>query len=625
MCGINGIVDFSGKVDKITAIRKMNEKINHRGPDNEGWFEDEDIALGHQRLSIIDLSPKSNQPFYSTDKRFVLIYNGEIYNFKEIKNQLLKSYEFETESDSEVLLAAYIKWGTDCLTKFNGMFAFAIWDRKDKFLFIARDRMGVKPLYYYYDDNYFLFSSEIRPLIHSGLIKKEINDDAVYDYLRYQTTHAPETLIKNVFVLMPGTFVTLSDKVLNFNNYWNISKTFFKDLKKRPYKRIVQDIKDLVTSAVERRMVADVPFGAFLSGGIDSSIIVALMSQLSTQKVNTFTVTFDDETFNESRYAKMISERYKTKHTEIKITAKEILENMPQALHAMDYPTADGVNTYIVSKFTKNAGIKMALSGIGGDELFAGYDVFSRINKLSNMNTMYRGLKPLFRLWGNTMYKLKPTIATQKIAEILRKKDISFNNSYAVSRQILLDKDIYKLLKNKEMTGNRVNEIVDKLPKDSDPGYKLPFVSKISIAEIQTYLQNILLRDTDQMSMAVALEVRGPFLDYKLTEFVLGLPDSYKSIGTPKKLLIDALGDLLPEDIYNRKKMGFTFPWNDWLKNELKGFCLSKLYNLSRRGYFIDEEIFDLWQHYLRGSKKLNWVRIWYLVVLENWFEEQGL
>jgi len=625
MCGINGIVDFSGKVDKITAIRKMNEKINHRGPDNEGWFEDEDIALGHQRLSIIDLSPKSNQPFYSTDKRFVLIYNGEIYNFKEIKNQLLKSYEFETKSDSEVLLAAYIKWGTDCLTKFNGMFAFAIWDRKDKFLFIARDRMGVKPLYYYYDDNYFLFSSEIRPLIHSGLIKKEINDDAVYDYLRYQTTHAPETLIKNVFVLMPGTFVTLSDKVLNFNNYWNISKTFFKDLKKRPYKRIVQDIKDLVTSAVERRMVADVPFGAFLSGGIDSSIIVALMSQLSTQKVNTFTVTFDDETFNESRYAKMISERYKTKHTEIKITAKEILENMPQALHAMDYPTADGVNTYIVSKFTKNAGIKMALSGIGGDELFAGYDVFSRINKLSNMNTMYRGLKPLFRLWGNTMYKLKPTIATQKIAEILRKKDISFNNSYAVSRQILLDKDIYKLLKNKEMTGNRVNEIVDKLPKDSDPGYKLPFVSKISIAEIQTYLQNILLRDTDQMSMAVALEVRGPFLDYKLTEFVLGLPDSYKSIGTPKKLLIDALGDLLPEDIYNRKKMGFTFPWNDWLKNELKGFCLSKLYNLSRRGYFIDEEIFDLWQHYLRGSKKLNWVRIWYLVVLENWFEEQGL
>jgi len=625
MCGINGIVDFSGKVDKITAIRKMNEKINHRGPDNEGWFEDEDIALGHQRLSIIDLSPKSNQPFYSTDKRFVLIYNGEIYNFKEIKNQLLKSYEFETESDSEVLLAAYIKWGTDCLTKFNGMFAFAIWDRKDKFLFIARDRMGVKPLYYYYDDNYFLFSSEIRPLIHSGLIKKEINDDAVYDYLRYQTTHAPETLIKNVFVLMPGTFVTLSDKVLNFNNYWNISKTFFKDLKKRPYKRIVQDIKDLVTSAVERRMVADVPFGAFLSGGIDSSIIVALMSQLSSQKVNTFTVTFDDETFNESRYAKMISERYKTKHTEIKITAKEILENMPQALHAMDYPTADGVNTYIVSKFTKNAGIKMALSGIGGDELFAGYDVFSRINKLSNMNTMYRGLKPLFRLWGNTMYKLKPTIATQKIAEILRKKDISFNNSYAVSRQILLDKDIYKLLKNKEMTGNRVNEIVDKLPKDSDPGYKLPFVSKISIAEIQTYLQNILLRDTDQMSMAVALEVRGPFLDYKLTEFVLGLPDSYKSIGTPKKLLIDALGDLLPEDIYNRKKMGFTFPWNDWLKNELKGFCLSKLYNLSRRGYFIDEEIFDLWQHYLRGSKKLNWVRIWYLVVLENWFEEQGL
>lgn len=628
MCGINGIVGLKDAVIAKQKVTAMNTCMQHRGPDDEGTFVNDKIALGHRRLSIIDLSAAGHQPMRSSDGRYHIVYNGELYNYKELKFELQRivagsgqsAYFFQTNTDTEVIIAAYARWGTDCLKHFNGMFAFAIWDEQTQELFIARDRLGIKPLYYLFASGVFAFSSEVRSLLASDLIPKKLDENSLIDYLRYQTVHAPSTIVKGVKMLMPGHYIEMKRGELKIKNYWSLTNNIHNPLDGKDYKEVCKDVNLLLTKAVERRLIADVPFGAFLSGGIDSSAIVGLMSKVSSGRVKTFSVTFDETEFSEAKYAKLIANKFNTDHHEIKLKPADFIKQLPGALKAMDQPSGDGVNTYVVSKATKEAGITMALSGLGGDELFAGYDVFKRSLQLNNKQWL--NVVPSFirSAAGNILTMAKPGIASEKVAALLKQDAINFKSFYSLSRQLLMDEQIKGIVNTDQLIGNKVTEIIE-----SSQISNKSQISRVSIAEISTYMQNVLLRDTDQMSMAHALEVRVPFIDYTLVEYVLGLPDKYKVPKTPKKLLVDSLGDLLPDEIVNRPKMGFTFPWKLWIKNELKQFCENKLYALSKRKPFNEQGVMKLWEAFLKDNPRITWSRIWYLVVLENWLQENGI
>jgi asparagine synthase (glutamine-hydrolysing) len=629
MCGINGILGITDVAIAKQKLVAMNTAMQHRGPDDEGFFITNEIALGHRRLSIIDLSAAGHQPMQSHDGRYQIVYNGELYNFKELKFELKRvisgssqhAYFFQTNTDTEVILAAYIRWGADCVTHFNGMYAFAIWDNEKKELFIARDRMGIKPLYYAYTNNVLLFSSELRSLLASELIPKKVDEKSLIDYLRYQTVHAPDTIVKGVKMLMPGHYIKAGNEQITIHRYWDVEENKSDASKDKSYTEVCKEVNNLLTKSVERRLIADVPFGAFLSGGIDSSAIVGLMSNVSTEKIKTFSVTFDESEFSEAKYAQLIAKKFNTDHHEIKLNPADFIKELPHALNAMDHPSGDGPNTYIVSKATKEAGITMALSGLGGDELFAGYEVFKRsldIHKKAYLNmipSFIRGMS------GNIVSAIKPSVGSEKIAALLHQKKINFESFYPLSRQVLMDKEIQSIVKQEKLPTNRVGEIIQN-SVFTNAAFK---ISRTSSAEIATYMQNVLLGDADQMSMAHALEVRVPFIDYTLVEYVLGIPDKYKNPTTPKKLLVDALGDLLPAEIVNRPKMGFTFPWKQWMKQELKSFCEQKMMSLSKRSSFNEKGIMNLWTKFLADDPRITWSRIWYLVVLENWLEVNGI
>jgi len=619
VCGINGIVNLGRSGNFGNQIRMMNAALVHRGPDDDGVFEEEGIALGHRRLSIIDLSSDGHQPMNYAN-RFTIIYNGELYNFRELKKEL-SEITFKTNSDTEVILAAYAKWGENCLKHFNGMFAFAIYDQSNQELFIARDRLGIKPLYYSQINEQLIFSSEIRALLASGMIPKKMDLNSLEDYLLYQTVHAPATIIENVKLLMPGHFMKINNGQLEIKCWW---KPEIKSSKSNSdYSAVCKDIRKLLRDAVACRLVADVPFGAFLSGGIDSSVIVGLMSEVASSPVNTFSVTFDDSEFSESIYANQIAKKFKTIHHEIKLKPEDFLNELPNALDAMDHPSGDGPNTYVVSKATKIAGVSMALSGLGGDELFCGYDIFKRSAELEGKNWLNIIPRIIRSAVGDSIKKKKPGVAGEKKAAILSMNKINFASFYPVYRKVLLEDQIKKIRCHKNEFSNAVTEIVTEIEKKfSDENY---LMSRVSIAEITTYMQNVLLRDTDQMSMAHALEVRVPFLDYKLVEYVLNLPDEMKFPITPKKLLVDAVSDLLPSEIVNRPKMGFTFPWKNWMKNELKIFCETRLQNLGKREPFDANGLQELWTKFLNDDPLVTWSRIWLLVVLSHWLDKNDI
>lgn len=646
MCGINGIIHLKGEGNFEQAVRKMNDALAHRGPDDEGIFSENGIALGHRRLSIIDLSPSGHQPMHFDNARFTMSYNGELYNFRELKKELTE-FTFQTSSDSEVILAAYSKWGKDCLAKFNGMFAFAIWDKTERKLFIARDRLGIKPLYYSLINGQLVFSSEVRGVLASEKVKRKLNVNAIGDYLRYQTVHAPATMVEEVFMLMPGNYLTIQNGKMDVQCWWklgNLQGRFNIDMDeiqdvftatfgspngnsqnaaKTPYEKKCAEVRKLLRNAVECRLVADVPFGAFLSGGIDSSAIVGLMSEVATSKVKTFSVVFDDSEFSEAVYARMIAKKFKTEHHEIKLTPKNFLEQLPDALNAMDHPSGDGPNTYVVSKATKEAGITMALSGLGGDELFAGYDIFKRalsLEKKKWLNSIPRGLR---KMSGSAIKKMKGGVAGEKMNALLSQKKIEFNTYYPLSRQVLSEQQVHQIFPREIQRPSIVSEIVQANAED----YPLDryLLSRVSAAEISTYMQNVLLRDTDQMSMAHALEVRVPFLDYKLVEYVLGIPDEMKYPSTPKKLLVDAMGDLLPPEIVNRPKMGFSLPWKHWMKQDLHTFCEQRLERLGEYEMFDKNGIQQLWNSFLNDDPRVTWSRIWPLVVLAHWMEKNKI
>lgn len=613
MCGITGIIDWKSEKSISDVISRMNDAMAHRGPDNAGIYTEQTLGFGHRRLSIIDTSEAGNQPFFSPEKDIVIAFNGEIYNYLELKEELSREYTFQTATDTEVILASYRKWGIACIHRFIGMFAFALHDVKADEVFLVRDRLGVKPLYFADTSSGFLFASEIRALLASGAVKRQLDVSAVIDYLRYQTVHAPNTILNGVKMLLPGHYMHFKGDKRTIEQYWDI-KSFLTSTNTDSKETIEKNVYALLYSAVEMRMRADVPFGAFLSGGIDSSIVVGLMSRIATQPVKTFSITFHEAEFDEGYYSSLIAKRFNTEHTEIKLSADDFMKIVPDALAAMDHPSGDGPNTFMVSKVTREAGVKMALSGLGGDELFAGYDVFKRIHTLNQRKWITKTPKGLRSIGADLLVKVKPSIAARKIAAFLKDEEIDIWSAYAITRQVWMDSEIQLLVNQLPITKNDVREQTRGLDDIT-----APLLSKVSVAEIQSYMQNVLLRDADQMSMAHALEIREPFVDHRLTEYLLGVRDEIKYPIEPKKLLVDAVGDLIPREIVDRKKMGFTFPWPVWMRGELRAFCEKGLDCIKARREFNAATIDSIWKDFIDEKPGVSWARIWPMVVLGHW------
>lgn len=601
MCGINGIINHRNKLFAENTVNSMNASMKHRGPDDGGIHVNDRVAFGHRRLSIIDLSVLGHQPMDSFDNNVTIVFNGEIYNYKSIKKQL--DYPFKSNTDTEVIIAGYLKWGINFIHQLDGMFAIALFDHRIQTTFLIRDRLGVKPLYYHINkNNTCVFASEIRSILDTGIVARTFNQKALTDYLTFQTTTGEQTLVENIFSLEPGYYLKITESNIEKIAYWNIKN---KTITNESYQSATTKINELLYNSVQKRLESDVPLAAFLSGGIDSSAIVGIMSDIGV-KANTFNINFDESEFSESKYATLIANKFKTNHTEVLIKQNEFIQLVPEAVMKMDVPSSDGVNTYAVSKATKEAGITVALSGVGSDEWFAGYPVFKFIN--NKESDKYKYIPKLLRNSVHSFFiSLKNT--DNKKLELLS-SNLQNEDSYFAFRKLFTSFQVNKLLNQTFFTNIKLD---------------IKTISDLSIAEWQHYLSPLLLRDADQMSMATALEIREPFLDYQLVEFVLSLPDNYKFGSSPKQLLVDSLKGILPNEIINRPKMGFVLPYAKWMKNELKEFVLSGLNELKESNYFNSDYIEWLSNAYFNNNQEIKWNMIWNLTVLGHWLKQNGI
>ena len=619
MCGIAGILYFDqhhkAREDDVKA---MTDAMAHRGPDADGCYSKDQVLLGHRRLSIIDLSESANQPFADNSGRYELIFNGEIYNFREIREQL--DYSFKTSGDTEVIVAAYSRWGVKCLQYLKGMFTIAIWDNERKELFMARDRMGVKPLYYFYSDQVFVFASEIRGILATGLVPRVINEEAIKEFLNFQSIGSPHSIIRGIMQLEAASYLTIRSGKVEIQKYWDITNSQvefdFSDKKK-----VYDKTRDLLKKSVERRLISDVPLGAFLSGGIDSSAVVGLMAEVSTARPNTFTIGFHEKEFDESEYASIIAKRFNTKHEQVLMHPSVFKEELYNALDAMDTPSGDGINTYVVSKAIRASGLTVALSGVGGDELFAGYPFFKT----------YYNLRKYQWLWSKTRMARTATAGVlamsngnkmERVRNIINARSCSISSFYPDFRRIISPGLFSRLTKwdSEKPTALEMN-----LSGVSPALEKFPSLSQVSIAEYMGYTQNTLLKDTDQMSMAVSLEVREPFFDHDLIEFVLSIPDSIKYPVYPKSLLVESLDGLLPTETIHRKKQGFLFPWSVWMKEDLKSFCEKHIENISKRDFINRKELLAYWGKFLKGDTSVRWMELWLFVILDYWLQKNNI
>ena len=617
MCGINGIYNHKSLKDVENKVKLMNSLTKHRGPDYSNIYLDSSVCIGHNRLSIIDLDSKSNQPFISADENLVLSYNGEIYNFLELKEELSKSYDFKTKSDTEVIIAAYSIWGIEMVYKFNGMFSFALWDKSKEELFLCRDRFGIKPLYYMEVNQSIIFSSSIKALKSFSHEELKIKEDDLLDFLQYGTVHQPNTILDKVKSVPRGSFLMAGNQETKIFEYWNL---FESNNSNKIISEPLKTVNKLLLESVEKRLISDVPYGIFLSGGIDSSILVAAASKVSTQKVNTFSIVFKEKGFDERKFSRQIASKYKTNHLELELNPEEILQQIEEPFKFMDHPSVDGINTFFISKQVHNQGFKMALSGAGSDELFAGYPVFKQVFELENKKWLYSFPPQLRNIFGKLLQLRNQSLKSHKIAEILNLKLLELPYFYPIFRKIFANNTIYKLcdIKNISTENYPFNWAFNNLDTNNI-GANYSLISKISALEIETYLQNVLLRDADQMGMANSLEIRVPFLDHNLVEYVLSLPNELKYPIYPKKLLIDSTKGWIPDEIIYRKKMGFVLPWEKWMRNELSSFCEESLLNLEDFSIFNMSQVNLLWKDFVKGNPYINWLQIWSLVVLGKW------
>lgn len=621
MCGITGFIDFNKKItpQHLTAACRV---LQHRGPDDGdvAVFEtpEANIGLGHRRLAILDLSPLGHQPMYSDDKSVIIILNGEIYNFNEIRIDLEeKGYHFSSNSDTEVVLKAYQQYGTDCLHKFIGMFAIAIYDSNLQKVFLIRDRPGVKPLYYYFADGCLLFASELKAFHQFPNFKKEIDDVGVSLFFKYGYIKAPYTIFKNAHKLLPGHIATLNlkDQSLKFVQYWNVLDYYKKPIVAIDEKEAIDELETLCTSAFQYRMVSDVPVGVFLSGGYDSSLLAAILQKNNNKKINTFTIGFKDEEFNEAHHAKNVAKHLGTNHHEYYCTIKEAEEIIPLLPFFYDEPFGDSsaIPTMLVSRFAREQ-VTVALSADGGDEIFAGYE---RYDQLTTINKLQKKLPYFVRKGGAKLLLSLPGINMRhrKMAALLTEDNILVTSDL-ISEHFLRN-DLDKLIKNKSLHNQPLNEFAS-IP----PG--LGMINSLLVADYKTYLPDDILTKVDRATMSIGLEGREPFLDHRIVEWAAQLPVHLKYKNGNKKYLLKQLTyKYLPVDIMNRPKMGFGIPFGNWLKGNLKPLLLETVSeeNLSKQNVLNKKYVLDLLDRYFAGKSTDDW-QIWLIFIFMLWWKE---
>ena len=619
MCGIAGILNLSGESrDYSAAVRRMTDAERHRGPDAEGHFHDAIAHIGHRRLSIIDLSVGANQPMTDASGRYVLTFNGEIYNHAAVRARL-RDYPFRTHSDTEVILAAFATWGPAAVSELTGQFAFAIWDRQARKLFLARDRMGEKPLYYHYaKGHHFAFASELRALLASDVVPRRISRDAVADFLVNESVRSPRTILTDVHQLPAAHYAWVSADGFSLHQYWSIVPAEPAE-EPQDYETVRRRVRELLGEATVGQMVSDVPLGVFLSGGIDSSAIAGLMASLSGRTIDTVSVTFDEGQYDESRHSQTVATRFGTRHHVIKLAPTRLLEELPAFFASVDAPSGDGPNTYVVSKAARGAGLTVALSGVGGDELFGGYSHFRWYSRYRRHGYLWRTPRRARQLLAPAARLLMPSANTAKLGRLATLQHADAVGFYELARSAYFADQAVRITGSGRY-GQHGAELVG---RDGRFAALAP-ASQLSVLEMTGYTQNVLLKDTDNLAMASSLEVRVPFFDHHLVEYVLSVPDRFKYGKTPKKLLIDALEGLLPDSIVHRPKMGFSFPWSGWIRNELREFCQSNLASLGQRGLIDRGHIDATWSAFLQGDRSTPWSRIWLLVALEQWIRKTG-
>jgi len=589
MCGIAGHFSSSSQSINQQAILAA---LAHRGPDAQAVWQGEPGLLFHSRLSIIDTDARANQPFEDPTGRYVLVFNGEIYNYQALKPTL--SVQWQTTSDTELLLHWLINHGETRLHELEGMFAFAFYDTQTQELLLARDRFGKKPFYLHQQKGVLSFASEVRVLMQMHPELRTVSKQQLSNWLYWQTIPGG-CLIEDINELPPGTYMNYKDgKVLKEGSFVN-TNPYLGSQPNRAEARVA--IKQKVTEAVEKRLAADVPFATFLSGGVDSSIITAIAAQRLGKDLHTFTVSFDESEYSEHHIAAEVAKRYQTQHHEIRLKPQDFLDLLPEGLAATDHPSGDGLNTYVVSKQTQAAGFKMALSGIGGDEWFLGYPYFRKMAEWQQKS------------WMGNFKAFSPVLPFQyrKGLEIAAAVSKYEGNAYAYQRLLFDQNSIAKLFGLPK-------------PKLFPAQEKKAFSqAQFSEQEWEFYTQPVLLRDSDQYSMAVGLELRAPFMDADVVDYALSLPDALKLGQRPKDLLISAFETELPTAVYDRPKQGFTLPWERWMNTELKDFCTQSIKNFSAR---LDQAGFDKeWQLFLKGKSNISWSRFWAVVALEDYLD----
>lgn len=626
MCGICGIIDYNKNASYVNEalIHKMCIELEHRGPDDEGIFVSEGdvrVGLGHRRLSIIDLSMAGHQPMFNEDKTISIVFNGEIYNYAELRIELEeKGHLFKSHTDTETLLHLYEEYGADeCLKRLRGMFAFALWDSSKKTLFLARDRAGKKPLLYYHRNGIFCFASEFTAILASGVVEKDINYSGVDYYFTYGYIPAPFTIYRGVFKLPSAHMLILKDNNVFLKKYWEIDYSKKINISEHDAK---DELMRLVKEAVEIRLHSDVPVGAFLSGGIDSSTVVALMSQLSASKVKTFSVGFDDKNYNELKYARKVAEAFGTEHHEF-IVKPKALEILPLLTERYGEPYADSscIPTFYVAHETKKF-VTVALSGDGGDESFAGYERYYAMLIAELLQKMPTSFRRFMRLISRCLPDASDSKNTlRRIRRFFDAASLPFLHRYM--RWIgIFNQELKSSVYSPGFT-RKINFTASaKLTQRYLDGYTVSnALDCLLSADVHMYLPDDLLVKVDIASMANSLETRSPLLDQKVMEFAASLPAHYKlNKTTGKYILKKAAADLLPRDNIHRVKMGFGVPVGKWFRAELKDFLIDNLLSAPalKRGYFNPKTVKFMVKSHIDKTRDYTF-QLWAMLMFELW------
>lgn len=619
MCGIAGIYFFDGRRVEEKVLIAMRDTFSHRGPDDAGFFLDQNAGIASRRLSVIDL-PGGHQPMTDEKGDLTIVYNGELYNYREMMAELkTKGHRFNTQSDTEVILRAYQTYGADCLEKLRGMFAFAVWSHAKRELFIARDRLGIKPLYYFQDDTAFYFSSEIKGLL--TLVKPEFAREYLPEYLANRFVAGENTFFKGIKKLLPGHLLRVRPFSVEAKSYWDIPYTAVNEISE---KDAVHQFYELFHEAVKYRLVSDVPLGVFLSGGIDSSAITAAMAKYAGEHINSFSVGFSEGEANELDYARLAARTFKTQHHEIVVSRDMFFEKLPQLVWHEDEPVAfsSSVPLYFVSELARKD-VKVVLTGEGSDELLGGYARYYK--------TLYN-----FR-WGTTYRKIFPAACVEAIASLIDSWAIQNKMKQKLMRTFLYLKPeidpIYfdnfsvfsrqwqaSLLRREFQADTRLRDPYAELASAFHRHPGMGLLDRMLYADIKTYLERLLMKQ-DRMSMAASVESRVPFLDHRLVEFAANLPAHLKVRGfTTKYLLKKAFKKEIPAEILRRSKMGFPVPLRKWFRQDLSSGmkdCLIGERTLSR-GFFEPQAVKLLLQEHQKGYGDHS-EKIWLLLNLEIW------